>query len=103
MVLLKRLSIGAAALLVIGTVSVVLAQTSGTAPQASPMYNLKTETTIKGTIESVETVSGMGRGRGAPGGTHLVVKDRARSDRRPRGPDGLSRREGHYVGEGRRR
>ena len=74
MVLLKRLSIGAAALLVIGTVSVVLAQTSGTAPQASPMYNLKTETTIKGTIESVETVSGMGRGRGAPGGTHLVVK-----------------------------
>jgi hypothetical protein len=75
MVLLKRLSIGAAALLVIGAVSVVLAQTSGTGQQASPMYDVKTETMIKGTVESVETVAGMGaRGRGAPGGTHLVVK-----------------------------
>ena len=74
MTLLKRLSIGAAALLVIGVVSPVLSQTSGTGQQASPMYDLKTETTIKGTVESVETVAAMGRGRGAAGGTHLVVK-----------------------------
>lgn len=39
------------------------------------MYDVKTETTIKGTVESVETVTGKsGRGRQALGGTHLVVK-----------------------------
>jgi hypothetical protein len=39
------------------------------------MYDVKTETTIKGTVERVETVTGTGgRGRHALGGTHLVVK-----------------------------
>jgi hypothetical protein len=39
------------------------------------MYDVKTETTIKGTVESVETVTGAGgRGRGALGGTHLTAK-----------------------------
>lgn len=75
MALLKQLSVGAAALLVVGAVSVVLAQATGSGQQASPMYDVKTEATIKGTVESVETVTGMdARGRGAPGGTHLVVK-----------------------------
>ncbi len=73
---LKRLSIlAAAALLAIGAVSVVMAQTPGTGRGASPMYDVKTETTIKGTVESVETVTGAGgRGRRALGGTHLTVK-----------------------------
>ena len=39
------------------------------------MYDVTTETTIKGTVESVETVNGTGaRGRRALEGTHLVVK-----------------------------
>ena len=73
---LERVSIlGAAMLLVIGAVSVLLAQTPGTGRGASPMYDVKTETTIKGTVESVETVTGTGgRGRRGLGGTHLTVK-----------------------------
>ena len=71
---LKRLSVvAAAALLTVAAVSVVMAQTgsSGT----SPMYDVKTETTIKGTVESVDTVTGTGgRSRHALGGTHLMVK-----------------------------
>jgi hypothetical protein len=72
----KRFSIlGTATLLLIGAVSVVMAQTPGTGRGASPMYDVKTETTIKGTVESVETVTGTaGRGRHSLGGTHLTVK-----------------------------
>jgi hypothetical protein len=49
--------LGTATLLLIGAVSVVMAQTPGTGRGASPMYDVKTETTIKGTVESVETVN----------------------------------------------
>jgi hypothetical protein len=39
------------------------------------MYDVKTGTTITGTVESVENITGGGgRGRGGMGGTHLVVK-----------------------------
>jgi hypothetical protein len=71
---LTRLSVvGAATLLAVAAVSVVMAQTG--AGGASPMYDVKTETTIKGTVESVDTVTGTGgRGRHALGGTHLVVQ-----------------------------
>src|SRR5512138_4023887 len=73
MISLKQFSLlGAAASLVLGTVSVVMAQTAASGQPGSPMYDAKTETTITGTVDSVETVTGM-RG-GAPGGTHLVVK-----------------------------
>jgi hypothetical protein len=70
----KRLSVlGAATLLAAATVSVLMAQTG--AGGAPPTYDVKTETTIKGTVESVDTVTGTGgRGRHALGGTHLVVK-----------------------------
>jgi hypothetical protein len=73
---LIRLSILAAApLLVVGAVSIAMAQTSGAGRQGSPMYNLKSETTINGIVERVETVMPTGgRGRGALGGTHLTVK-----------------------------
>ena len=55
----KRVSIlGAAALLLISAVSVGMAQTPGPGRGASPMYDVKTEMTIKGTVESVETVTG---------------------------------------------
>ena len=72
----KRLSIlAAAALLAIGAATVVMAQTTGMGRQASPMYDVQTETTIKGTVENVETVTGAGgRGRRALGGTHLTLK-----------------------------
>jgi hypothetical protein len=63
-----------AALLVVG-VSFAFAQAPSPAGQGAPMYDLKTETTIKGTVESVETITGAGgRGRRGVGGTHLVVK-----------------------------
>ena len=63
-----------AALLVVG-VSFAFAQAPSPAGQGTPMYDLKTETTIKGTVESVETITGAGgRGRRGLGGTHLVVK-----------------------------
>ena len=72
----KRFSILATAtLLLIGAVSVVMAQTPGTGRGASPMYDVKTETTIKGTVAGVETVTKPGgRGRHGLGGTHLTVK-----------------------------
>jgi hypothetical protein len=39
------------------------------------MYDAKTETTIAGTVESIETITGSGgRGRRSMGGTHLVLK-----------------------------
>ena len=67
--------LGPTTLLLIGAVSVVMAQPPGTERGASPMYDVKTETTIKGTVENVETVTGGGgRGRHALGGTHLTVK-----------------------------
>lgn len=71
----KPLTTFGAVALVVGGVSFALAQTTGPGRQASPMYDVKTETTVKGTVESVETVTGTGgRGRHALGGTHLVVK-----------------------------
>lgn len=71
----KPLTTFGAVALVVGGVTFALAQTTGPGRQASPMYDVKTETTVKGTVESVETVTGTGgRGRHALGGTHLVVK-----------------------------
>ena len=71
---LKRLSIlGISNLLTVAAVSIAMAQ-PGTGA-ASPMYDVKTETTIRGTVESVDTVTGAGsQGRGGLGGTHLTVK-----------------------------
>ena len=71
---LERLSIlGAATVLTVAAVSVVMAQTAAGA--GSAMYDVKTETTITGTVESVENITGAGgRGRRGMGGTHLVVK-----------------------------
>jgi hypothetical protein len=65
--------LGAAALITVTAVSVVMAQTGPGG--GSPMYDVKTETTISGTVEGVDTVTGAGgRGRHALGGTHLTVK-----------------------------
>ena len=71
---LERLSIiGAATVLTVAAVSVVMAQTAAGA--GSAMYDVKTETTITGTVESVENITGAGgRGRHGMGGTHIVVK-----------------------------
>lgn len=73
---LKPLSTsGAVILLVVGGVSIALAQAAGMGPQASPMYDVKTETTSRGVVERVEVVTGMhGRGQHARGSTHLVLR-----------------------------
>lgn len=67
----QRGSIVTAAALVVGVVSIASAQGG----RGSPMYDVKTETTITGTVESIETIPGPGgRGRRGLGGTHLIVK-----------------------------
>jgi hypothetical protein len=67
--------VGAVALLVLGGAIAASAQPAGPGPHGGPMYDVKTETTITGTVESVETVAGMGgHGHRAMGGTHLVLK-----------------------------
>jgi hypothetical protein len=53
------------------------AQRRGATGQRMPMmYDAKTETTLKGTVEELKTVSGMRGGRGRMGvqGTHLMLK-----------------------------
>jgi hypothetical protein len=74
---LKGLSMaGAAALCVAGLSAIAAAQSSPAGRQGAPMYDVKTEMTIKGVAESVENVTGTGgRGRHGLGGTHLVVKN----------------------------
>jgi hypothetical protein len=71
----QRVSIATAAALVVGVMSIASAQTGR---RGSPMYEVKTETTITGTVESIETITGPGgRGRRGLGGTHLIVKTKA--------------------------
>jgi hypothetical protein len=72
----KRFSIvWPVSVLVIGWSAFVLAQTAGTGGYGGPIYDTKAETTIKGTVENVETFTGTGgRGRHALAGTHLTVK-----------------------------
>ena len=68
-------TLGAAALFTAGLASLGAAQSSPAARQGQGMYDARTETTITGTVESVENITGGGgRGRGGMGGTHLVVK-----------------------------
>jgi hypothetical protein len=44
------------------------------------MYDVKTEATITGTVESVENITGTGgQGRRGMGGTHLVLKSEKES------------------------
>jgi DNA/RNA endonuclease YhcR with UshA esterase domain len=71
---IKRLSTVGVALLMVGAAS-AFAQVPRAGRQGSPAYDVKTETTIKGTVEAVESIAGSGgRGRRGLGGTHLVVK-----------------------------
>lgn len=44
--------------------------------QAAPRYDLSTETTVNGTVESVDQVTGPGGGRGRRGlgGTHIALR-----------------------------
>jgi hypothetical protein len=72
---LTRLSIVGAALLLAGATSFAAAQTPGVGRQGSPMYDVTTETTMTGTVESVQTIAGPdSRGRRGLGGTHLVLR-----------------------------
>jgi hypothetical protein len=70
-----RVSLASVAVLLLGLAPLASAQAPRTGRGGSPMYDVKTETTISGTIESIETIAGPGgRGRRGLGGTHLVVK-----------------------------
>ena len=71
----KRLFTAGAAVLFVAGLSSLAAAQSASGRQGSTMYDVKTETTITGTVESVENITGTGgRGRHGMGGTHLVVK-----------------------------
>jgi hypothetical protein len=66
---------GVARALVVSLAPFASAQTPPKGRQGSPMYDVTSETTIIGTIENIETITGSsGRGRRGLGGTHLVVK-----------------------------
>ena len=70
-----RLSIISAVVYVLVGTSLLFAQTPRAGRRGSAMYDVNTEATITGTVESVETIGGPGvRGGGRLGGTHLVVK-----------------------------
>jgi hypothetical protein len=65
----------ATALLAIAGVSLAWAQSTPPGQRSSPMYDLKAETTIQGTVQRVEQVTPANAGRGrAAGGTHLIVR-----------------------------
>jgi hypothetical protein len=67
--------LGAVALFVAGLDSVAATQSAPAGRQGSPMYDVKAETTITGTVESLENITGTGgRGRRGMGGTHLVLR-----------------------------
>jgi hypothetical protein len=67
--------VAAVVLLVVGGVLVASAQPAGPGRHGGPMYDVKTETTIRGTVDSLETVIGTGgHGHRSMGGTHLVLK-----------------------------
>ena len=53
----NRLLVVGSALLIFG-VSLAHAQTPGAGRRGAPVYDLKSETTIKGPVESVETITG---------------------------------------------
>lgn len=76
MTAIKGLSILAgAALLVFGAASAAPAQPPAKGQPAGRTYNVQTETTITGTIESVEAIAAPGgRGRRGLGGTHVMMK-----------------------------
>lgn len=67
--------------LVLWSISPAFAQRRGGMGQQMPMYDTKTETTLKGTVEEVKAMTGMMRGRGRMGmpgmdmeGTHVMLK-----------------------------
>jgi hypothetical protein len=74
----RRLIVVASAIMALAIASHGLAQTPQGRGQG-PMYNVATETTVKGSVQNVETVSGGGGGRGRQGlgGLHLTLKTSA--------------------------
>jgi hypothetical protein len=78
---------GTLSAVVVGVVSFAIAQRPGAGRQGSRMYDVKTATTVTGTIESVETIAGRGgRGREGLGGDPSGCEDGDREPRRSPGP-----------------
>jgi len=70
----SRAAIGIAALALFAAAPLLGQPTRGSG-QNFPRYDLTTETTVTGTVESVDQAAGPGgRGRQTMGGTHLVLK-----------------------------
>ena len=58
----------------VGFASLLFAQAPNAGGQGGMNYDVRSETTIEGTVDSVETVTApSGRGRRSMGGTHVVV------------------------------
>jgi hypothetical protein len=77
---LKWFAAPGAALLVAGLGALAAAQSSPAGGQGSAMYDVKTETTVTGTVERVENITEPdARGRRALGGTHLILKNEKES------------------------
>jgi hypothetical protein len=72
---LRRLCLLGAVVSVAGAVSIASAQPPQGGRGTPAMYDVKTETTIQGTVEKVETIErAEGRGRRGLTGLHLVLK-----------------------------
>lgn len=70
-----RRNVAAVCFVVVGAMSYAFAQGPRGGPQGGMNYDVKTEATIDGTVELVESVTGAsGKGRRSMGGTHVVVK-----------------------------
>jgi hypothetical protein len=98
----KRLSLpGGAGLFVAALLFLGAAQTTPPTGQGSKMYDVKTETTITGTVESVEIITGTGgRGRRGRGGTHLIVKTQTESIEVHVGPTAYLKEKGIVIAKG---
>jgi hypothetical protein len=90
-----------AALLAAGPLNGVAAQTPPAGPAAPGGYDVKTEVTLEGTVEAVETVTGMmARGRHARGGMHLTLKTDAETLQVHLGPIAYLAEKGVAVAKG---
>jgi hypothetical protein len=92
-------TIGPVALVIATLAGVAGAQSAGR--QGSPIYDVKTEKTILGTVEIVEHITATGgRGRRSMGGTHLVLKTEKDSVEVHLGPTAYLAEKGITIAKG---
>jgi hypothetical protein len=90
-----------AVLVAFGIMPAVLAQPGQGRRQGTPVYDTKTEATLNGTIEAVETIEPAGRsGRRSVGGTHLTFKTATETLEVHLGPTGFLKEKKIAVAKG---